>query len=115
MPLLKIQVSEEVSSEKVEVLLERGTDLVVDLMGKPRGVVQVVVEPGMAMAFGGEAGNSALVELRSLGLPEDMARELSAGICGMLEGELGVPAERVFITFFDFPRPMWGWDGKTFG
>ena len=101
MPLLKIQVSEEVSSEKVEVLLERGTDL--------------VVEPGMAMAFGGEAGNSALVELRSLGLPEDMARELSAGICGMLEGELGVPAERVFINFFDFPRPMWGWDGKTFG
>jgi len=75
----------------------------------------VVVEPEVVIVFAGSREASAFVELRSLGLPEDTARLLSEKICDLLEAELAIPSARVFIDFFDFPRPMWEWDGKTFG
>ena len=115
MPLLKIQTNTGLSAEQSRALLSRGTDLIVEKMGKPREYVQVVVQPDQAIAFGGSTEPSAFVELRSLGMPEETAKTLSAEICGIMEQEASIPAARVFINFFDIPRPMWGWNGKTFG
>ena len=114
MPLLKIQINTAVPVAKAEALLSQGTDLIVNEMNKPREYVQVVVEPEAAIAFAGTRDASAFVELRSLGLPEDTAGLISEKICGLLEAQLAIPSARVFINFFDFPRPMWGWNGKTF-
>ena len=115
MPLLRIQTNVAVPADKADALLSQGTDLIVNEMNKPREYVQVVVESEVAIAFAGTQEASAFVELRSLGLPEEMARLLSEKICGLLEVQLAIPSARVFINFFDFPRSMWGWDGKTFG
>ena len=114
MPLLRIQTNVAVPVDKADALLSQGTDLIVNEMSKPREYVQVVLEPETAIAFAGSREASAFVELRSLGLPEDTAKLLSEKICGLLEAELAIPPARVFINFFDFTRPMWGWDGKTF-
>jgi len=114
MPLLKIQINTAVPAAKAEALLSQGTDLIVNEMNKPREYVQVVVEPEVAIAFAGTLEPSAFVELRSLSLSEETAKILSEKICALLETELTVPSARVFINFFDFPRPLWGWDGKTF-
>ena len=115
MPLLRIQTNVAVPADKVDALLSQGTDLIVNEMNKPREYVQVVLESEVAIAFAGSREASAFVELRSLGLPEDMAKLLSEKICDLLEVELAIPPSQVFINFFDFPRPMWGWNGKTFG
>ena len=115
MPLLRIQTNVAVPADKADALLSQGTDLIVNEMNKPRKYVQVVMEPEMAIAFARTRDASAFVELRSLGLTEDAVRLLSEKICGLLEAQLAIPSARVFINFFDFPRPMWGWDGKTFG
>ena len=115
MPLLRIQTNVAVSEDKADALLSQGTDLIVNVMNKPREYVQVVLGPEVAIAFAGSRVASAFVELRSLGLPEDTAKLLSEKICDLLEVELAIPPARVFINFFDFPRPMWGWNGKTFG
>ncbi|NLE67898.1 MAG: hypothetical protein GX608_10790, partial [Lentisphaerae bacterium] len=37
------------------------------------------------------------------------------GLCEMAKARLGVPADRVYITFMDFPAGNWGWNGSTFG
>ena len=115
MPLLRIQTNVAVSTDKADALLSQGTDLIVNVMNKPREYVQVVLGPEVAIAFAGSREASAFVELRSLGLPEDTAKLLSEKICDLLEVELAIPPARVFINFFDFPSPMWGWNGKTFG
>ena len=114
MPLLKIQTNAAVPAGKAEALLSQGTDLVVNEMNKPREYVQVVVEADMAMAFAGTGEQAAFVELRSLGLEEAQARALSEKICGLLEAQLAIAPTRVFINFFDIPRPLWGWNGRTF-
>ena len=114
MPLLRIQTNVAVPEDKADALLSQGTDLIVNEMNKPREYVQVVVESEAVIAFAGTRDASAFVELRSLGLPEETAKILSEKICALLEAELAVSPARVFINFFDFPRPMWGWGGKTF-
>ena len=111
---MRIQTNVAVPEDKADALLSQGTDLIVNEMNKPREYVQVVLEPEVAIAFAGTREASAFVELRSLGLPEETAKILSEKICALLEAELAVPPARVFINFFDFPRPMWGWGGKTF-
>ena len=77
MPLLKIQPTAAVPADQLETLLSQGTDLVVNEMNKPREYVQVVVEPEVDIAFAGTRDASAVVELRSLGLPEETAKILS--------------------------------------
>ena len=114
MPLLKIQTNAAVPADQLEALLSQGTDLVVNEMNKPRDYVQVVVEPDVSMAFAGTGEPAAFVELRSLGLEEAQAKELSEKLCTLLETGLGIPPARVFINFFDIPRPLWGWNGRTF-
>ena len=115
MPLLKIQTNTDISDSQNASLLERGTRIIVDVLEKPLGYVQVLAEGKQAIAFGGSSDPSAFVELRSLGLPEGAPRKLSAAICALLEEELGISSKRVFINFFDMERADWGWDSGTFG
>ena len=115
MPLLKIQTNVEVPRETAGKLLTQGTELLATHLKKPVDYVQVAVEPGLPIAFAGTEESTAFVEVRSLGFPEVAAVELTAALCSLLEAELGVPPGRVFLNFVDIPRPMWGWNGKTFG
>ena len=115
MPLLKIQTNTDISESQSAALLERGTQLVVDELAKPRDYVQVVVQGSQSIAFGGTTESSAFVELRSLGLPDETPKALSAAICALLSDELNIPSTRTFINFFDIERANWGWNSKTFG
>lgn len=113
MPLLKLQTNLNVAETTAHGLLESLTTLVVRELGKPREVVQVLLEDGCALTFAGTTDPNALVELRALGLAEGRTAHLSKSICDLLERKLGIAPARVFINFQDFRRTMWGWNGKT--
>jgi len=115
MPLLKIQTNVEVPEAKRSELLLALTDLVAAELGKPKEYVQVVLEPNVDLMFAGTTEPTAFVELRSLGLPTDKPAPLSESLSQQLLKALGVPANRVFLNFFDLPRTHWGWNGGTFG
>jgi phenylpyruvate tautomerase PptA (4-oxalocrotonate tautomerase family) len=56
------------------------------------------------------------VEVKSIGgLAGERTRALSAALAATLERGLGVPAERIYISFEDVPGRLWGWNGSTFG
>jgi phenylpyruvate tautomerase len=114
MPLLKIQTNVSVPPDKTGALLQSLTDFVVREMNKPKDYVQTLLEPNQSLAFAGTSQPNAFVELRSLDLAENKTKALSAAIAALLEEHLGIPPGRVFINFFDVPRPMWGWNGSTF-
>jgi hypothetical protein len=66
------------------------------------------------MLFAGSSEPTAFLELRALGLPAKKTGELSRLLCELVESELSVQKDRVFINFMDFPASMWGWNGETF-
>ena len=74
----------------------------------------LLLEPAPHMRFGGDTGPCAFVELRSLGLPADRTPALSEALCALLQRTLHIPPDRVFINFADIPRPLWGWNSRTF-
>jgi phenylpyruvate tautomerase PptA (4-oxalocrotonate tautomerase family) len=112
MPLLKIQTNQPPSDPSR--LLSRASALVAELLGKPERYVMVALEPNPSMLFGGDAAPLAYLELKSIGLPGDRTRELSAALTRLVEQDLGVAPDRVYIEFADAPRHLWGWNAATF-
>jgi phenylpyruvate tautomerase PptA (4-oxalocrotonate tautomerase family) len=113
MPLLKIQSSKKIESP--QDILKKVTTLLSDLLGKPERYIMVSLENNPDMLFGGTDEPLMYVELKSIGLPQNKTRELSAALSEFLHKETGVTPDRIYIEFSDAERAMWGWNGSTFG
>ena len=114
MPLLKLQTNRRLEPERLQLLLTELTDEVAQLLGKPKQFVQIVAETGLPMMFAGTEEPTAFVELRTLGLAVDRIGPVTEALCRFFQEKVGVPADRVFVNFFDMPRTHWGWNGRTF-
>lgn len=114
MPLLKIQTNIAVSSRDTSGLLKKASSAVASMLGKPESYVMVVIESGLPISFAGSDSPAAYLELKSIGLPGNRTAEFSATLCKLLQAELGLTQERIYIEFADAPRHLWGWNGGTF-
>lgn len=116
MPHLRIQTNKEIdpSPASGQALLKKASRLVAQELDKPEEYVMVGLEPSSAMLFAGSAAPAAFLELRAIGLPVKKTSDLSRVLCELVESELGIPKDRVFINYIDFPPNMWGWNGETF-
>lgn len=114
MPLLKIQTNREVRPQQRPPLLRQASAKVAEILGKPERYVMVSLEHNPDMLFGGAAAPLAYLELKSIGLPGNRTRELSAALCRLIRDTLEIPEERVYIEFADAARHLWGWNGRTF-
>lgn len=83
--------------------------------GKPERYMMIMLERA-EVCLGGEHGPGAFVDVRGIGgLTPEVNKALSESISGALETELGIPPERVYLTFTDVAATNWGWRGSTFG
>lgn len=114
MPMLKIQTNSPVAAEDKMALATLASGIVAEILGKPERYVMVSIEENPSMLFGGSDVPLAYLELKSIGLPESQTSEFSARLANLLEEQLGLPSDRVYIEFSDAPRSMWGWNGGTF-
>lgn len=114
MPYLKIQTNHPIDAAKATQLIKAASRLVATGLGKPEGYVMVALEPPLPMVFAGSDAPTVFMELKSIGLAESQTPKLSENLCQLVNAELGVPSDRIYIEFQDAPRKMWGWDGGTF-
>jgi len=69
-----------------------------------------------AMLMSGNPGDAAFVDVRSIGgLTQDVNRKLSEKVCKVLNDTLGVPQNRIYLSFTEVEASHWGWSGSTFG
>jgi phenylpyruvate tautomerase len=114
MPYLLTRTNASISQEGQQKLLARGSELVANALGKPERYVMVSLECNVPMMFDGKDAPCAYLELKSIGLPGDHTAALSQSLCGLINEELDIPTDRIYIEFADAPRHMWGWNGSTF-
>lgn len=114
MPTLIIRTNAPNATAAAESLIKKASATVAEALGKPERYVMVILEPPAAMCFGGNTSPLAFLELKSLGLPEDQTPQLSATLCDLLEHELGIAPDRVYIEFASPPRHLFGFDRRTF-
>lgn len=112
MPLLEIITNTVVDSE--QVIATRASKLTAELLAKPESYVMVRIQTEQSLLFAGSNEPAALVQLKSLGLPEKNTAELSASICDFISSEFYIDSARIYIEFSNPERHMWGWDKRTF-
>lgn len=114
MPLLTITSNISLDHESTQRLASQASAHVAGLLGKPESYVMVHITTDAIMSFAGDDAPCAMLNLKSLGLPEDRTSEYSDSLCTFVENEMGIPGGRVYIEFASPPRHMWGWDNRTF-
>ena len=64
------------------------------------------------MYFGDETP-CCFLEIKSIGSlrPSEIVQPL----CRFIYEKMGIPVDKIYVSFEDVPAAMWGWNGKTFG
>jgi phenylpyruvate tautomerase PptA (4-oxalocrotonate tautomerase family) len=114
MPYLKIQTNLPLNKKAERAILKTASTLVAEQLEKPESFVMIALEADTPMVFAGSDDPVAFLELKSIGLPARKTKDLSAALCQLVEGHLGIPRDRVYVKFIDVKHGMWGWKGDTF-
>ena len=115
MPFVSINTNVGVDADAAELLLSQLTQLIVDKLGKPKEYVQVAINEKRQMQFAGTSAPTAFVELRALGLSEELAKPMAVDLSDLVANSLSISPDRIFLNLLDVPRSRWGWNGSTFG
>ena len=117
MPLIELDTScDLLTQEKREGLARQLSRLAAQGIGKPEQYVMACVRDNVAMSMSGTSEAAALVLVKSIGgLSRDVNQGLAAEISSVLQAELGIAAERIYLTFTELPPTHWGWKAGTFG
>jgi len=112
MPLLSIRTNISLSDRSSLASLASKTTA--NALGKPESYVMVAVEDQLTMLFAGSDEPTAYLELKSISLPESETKTLSSALCQLINEQLDIEKNRIYIEFSNAERHMWGWNGSTF-
>ena len=107
-----INVSTSVKIEDKKKLLEEISILVSSLTNKSKRFVMAKLDDNSEMYFEDESP-CCFLQIKSIGSlnPSEMANPIS----NFLSDKIGIPIEKIYISFEDVPASMWAWNGRTFG
>ena len=115
MPLIQIKTNVMLPEKQREARLAPISKLLAEITRKPETYVMVTYEHA-AVLFAGEPGAAAFVDVRGIGgLAREVNQQLTEHIGAQLKKTLGVPPNRLYLTFTEVPADRWGWNGKLFG
>ena len=107
-----INVSTSVKVEDKKKLLEEISILISSLTNKSQRFVMAKLDDNSEMFFD-DQGPCCFLEIKSIGSlkPSDMAMPISE----FLYKKIGIPMDKIYISFEDVSATMWAWNGRTFG
>ncbi|MES9850591.1 MAG: phenylpyruvate tautomerase MIF-related protein [Candidatus Thiodiazotropha sp. L084R] len=114
MPLLRITTNKTIENEKLSELFKYASATVAEMLGKPETYVMVDFVFNPNMLFGGTTLSLAYLELKSIGLPSERTGDFSNILCKLMQEQLHIQEDRVYIEFSAAERHLWGWNASTF-
>ena len=114
MPLLTIRTNIHIEDSNRQAFIRQASTLVANELSKSEKYVMINLQHQQKLLFAGSDKPCALLELKSIGLPEDRTAQLSSALCEHVTEQTGIPSDRVYIEFTNAARHMWGWNGSTF-
>ena len=110
MPFINVSTSAKIEDKKK--LLEEISTLVSSLTNKSKRFVMAKLDENLEMYFDDESP-CCFLEIRSIGSinPSEMAEP----ICNFVYKKMGIPIDKIYISFEDVPASLWAWNGRTFG
>lgn len=111
MPYLNIVTNQSIDNEAK--FLKNASQTVAKVSGKPESYVMIALEAKATMSMGGSDAPTAFLDYRALGLPADRTA-FSDALCRLINEQLGIAGNRIYISMTDSERQNWGWDHSTF-
>ena len=110
MPFINVSTSVKVEDKKK--LLNEISTLVSSLTNKSKRFVMAKLEDDSVMYFEDQSP-CCFLEIKSIGSlnPPEMAKQISY----FVHEKMGIPIDKIYISFEDVPASMWAWNGRTFG
>ena len=110
MPYINVSTSAKIEDKKK--LLKEISILVSSLTNKSKKFVMAKLDDDSEMYFDDERP-CCFLEIRSIGSlnPSEMAKPIS----NFVYEKMGIPIDKIYISFEDMPASMWAWNGRTFG
>ena len=110
MPYINVSTSAKIEDKKK--LLEEISILVSSLTNKSKRFVMAKLDDNSEMYFDDESP-CCFLEIKSIGSlnPSEMAKPIST----FVNEKMGIPIDKIYISFEDVPASMWAWNGRTFG
>ena len=107
-----INVSTSIKIEDKKKLLEEISILISSLTNKSKRFVMARLDDNLEMFFDNESP-CCFLEIKSIGSlnPSEMANPIS----NFVNEKMGIPIDKIYISFVDVPASMWAWNGRTFG
>lgn len=111
MPMINLKSSVEIPAD----LLQDISGMIAECIGKPEKYVMVVSDTA-DLVMSGSAGDAVYAEVKSIGgLKRQVNHEITMKLGVLLNDHLGIPGDRIYVTFQSMERDHWGWNGTTFG
>ena len=110
MPYINVSTSAKIEDKKK--LLEEISILVSSLTNKSKRFVMAKLDDNSEMYFDDESP-CCFLEIKSIGSlnPSEMAKTIS----NFVYKKMGIPIDKIYISFEDVSASMWAWNGRTFG
>ena len=110
MPYINVTTSAKIEDKKK--LLEEISTLISSLTNKSKRFVMAKLDDNSEMYFADQSP-CCFLEIKSIGSlnPSEMAKQISY----FVYEKIGIPIDRIYISFEDVPASMWAWNGRTFG
>ena len=110
MPYINISTTAKIEDKKK--ILEEIAILVSSLTNKSKKFVMAKLDDNSEMYFDDESP-CCFLEIKSIGSlnPSEMAKPIS----NLVYQKIGIPIDKIYISFQDVPASMWAWNGRTFG
>ncbi len=110
MPYINVSTSAEIVDKNK--LLEEISILVSSLTNKSKRFVMVKINDNCEMYFN-EQDSCCFLEIKSIGSlsPSKIAMPIS----DFVNKKMGIPLDKIYISFEDVSASMWAWNGRTFG
>ena len=110
MPYINVATSAEVKDKAK--LLEEISILISSLTNKSKRFVMVKLNDNCEMYFD-DVSPSCFLEIKSIGSLNPS--EISKPISDFVNEKMGIPIDKIYISFEDVPASLWAWNGRTFG
>ena len=110
MPFINVSTSAKIEDKKK--LLEEISILVSSLTNKSKRFVMAKLDDNSEMYFDDKTP-CCFLEIKSIGSlnPSEMSKQMS----NFIYEKMGIPIDKIYISFEDVPASMWAWNGRTFG
>ena len=113
MPIFTLDTNQSIESEHCTALLHKATDLLSNMLDKPKSSIMVLINPNAHLMIDDSTEPTAYIQLKLFAFPQEQAAEFVKTVTEFVQTELGVAPDRQYHRLIDMQPSMFGWNGST--